>query len=145
MFDLEGRGRDLGVAEEIHEELAVEVADADGFGHTLAHKLLHGRPSLLDGSVTGNDVLAIVGEAGRVALGRIDVFEGDGEMDDVEIEVVDTPVFELLFADGLDTVVVVEGVPKLGDEEEVGAFDYAFFDGAGDALAGFLFVAVVWE
>ena len=27
MFDLEGCGVDLGVAEEIHEELAVEIAD----------------------------------------------------------------------------------------------------------------------
>lgn len=74
MFDLEGCRRKLGVAEEIHEELAVEVTDADGFGHTLAHKLLHGRPGLLGGSVTGNDVLAIVGEAGRVALGGVDIF-----------------------------------------------------------------------
>lgn len=40
---------------------------------------------------------------------------------------------------------VVERIPKFGHEKEVGAFDYAFFDGAGDALAGFLFVAVVWE
>lgn len=38
---------------------------------------------------------------------------------------------------------VVERIPKFGHEKEVGAFDYAFFDGAGDALAGFLFVAVV--
>ena len=38
---------------------------------------------------------------------------------------------------------VVKRVPELGDQEEVGAFDYAFFDGAGDALAGFLFIAVV--
>ena len=40
---------------------------------------------------------------------------------------------------------VVEGVPEFGDKEKVGAFDDAFFDGAGDALAGFLFVAVVCE
>ncbi len=37
MFDLEGRGRDFGVAEEIHEELAVEVANTDGFGQVLCH------------------------------------------------------------------------------------------------------------
>ena len=64
-------------------------------------------------------------------------------MDDVEVEVVDAPVLELLFANGLDAVVVVISVPEFGDEEEVGAFDYAFFNGAGDALAGFFFVAVV--
>lgn len=145
MFDLEGCRMDLSVAEEIHEELAVEVADADGFGHTLAHEFFHSGPRLLDRGVTGYDVLAIVGEAGRVAFRGVDVFEGDGEVDDVEVEVVDTPVLELLFADRLDSVVVVEGVPEFGDKEEVGAFDYAFFDGASDALAAFLLVAVVWN
>lgn len=145
MFDLEGGWGDLGVAEEIHEELAVEIADADGFGHAFAHKLLHGRPCLLDGSVAGNNILTIVGEAGWVSLGGIDIFQGDWEVDDVEVEIVNTPVFELLFADGLDAVMVVEGIPEFGYEEEVGAFDNAFFDGAGDTLAGFFLVAVVWE
>ncbi len=64
-------------------------------------------------------------------------------MDNVEVKVVDAPVLELLFADGLYPVVIVEGVPKFGDKEEVGALDNAFFDGAGNALAAFLFVAVV--
>ena len=143
MFDLEGRGMDLGVAEEIHDELDVEVADADRFGHALAHEPLHGRPRLLDGGVARDDIFAVVGEAGRVALGRVDVLEGDWEVDDVEVEVVDAPIFQLLFADRLDSVVVVEGVPEFGDKEEVGAFDYAFFDCASDALTGFLFVAIV--
>ena len=52
---------------------------------------------------------------------------------------------KLLLTDGLDTIVVVERVPEFGDKEEVGAFDDAFFDGAGDALARLLFVAVVCE
>jgi hypothetical protein len=37
----------------------------------------------------------------------------------------------------------VERVPELGDEEEVFAFDEAFFDGSGDAFASFFLVAVV--
>lgn len=65
-------------------------------------------------------------------------------MYDVEVEVVDAPVLELFLADGLDDGVGVVGVPEFGDEEEVGAFYDAFFDGAGDALAGFDLVAVVW-
>lgn len=64
-------------------------------------------------------------------------------MDDIEVEVVDPPVFELLFADGLNAVVVVEGIPEFGYEEKVGAFDNAFLNGASDALARFLFVAVI--
>lgn len=145
MFDLEGGGRDLGIAEEIHDELAVKIANADGFGQTLAHKALHSRPGLLDGSFTGDNVLAIISEARWVSFRGVDIFEGDGKMDDVKVKVVDAPVLKLLFADGLHTVMVVERVPKFGDKEEVGAFHYALFDGASDAFAGFLFVAVVWK
>lgn len=143
VFDLEGGGHGFGVAQQVHEELAVEVADADGFRQTLAHEFLHRCPCFLDGGRAGDDGFAVVGEAGRVAVRGVDVFQGDGEVHDVEVEVVDAPVGELLFADGFDAVVVVEGVPELGDEEEVGAFDEAFFDGAGDALTALLFVAVV--
>ena len=64
-------------------------------------------------------------------------------MHDVEVEVVDAPVLKLFFADGFHDGVVVVGVPEFGDEEEVGALHDSFFDGAGDALAGFDFVAVV--
>jgi len=63
---------------------------------------------------------------------------------DVQVEIVDSPVCKLLSADGLDGMGVVEGVPELGDEEEIGALYEAFFYGAGDALAGFGFIAVVW-
>lgn len=38
---------------------------------------------------------------------------------------------------------IVEGIPEFGDKVEIGAFDYAFFDRPGDALAALLFVAVV--
>lgn len=65
-------------------------------------------------------------------------------MHDEEVEVVDSPVCKLLLGDGLDAGAFVEGVPELGDEEEVFAFDEAVFDGAGYAFAGFFFVAVVW-
>lgn len=65
-------------------------------------------------------------------------------MHDVQVEVVNAPICELLAADGLDFVAFVEGVPELGDEEEVFALHEAVFDGAGDAFAGFFFVAVVW-
>jgi hypothetical protein len=62
---------------------------------------------------------------------------------DVQIEVVDTPVGELLSGDGLDFVGFVEAVPELGDDEELLALDDALLNGAGYTLAGFDFVAVV--
>ena len=95
------------------------------------------------GAGAGHPFFPAVGHAGGVGGGGVDVFEGDGEVHNVEVEVVDAPVLELFLADGLDDGVVMVGVPELGDEEEIGAFYYAFFDGAGDALAGFDFVAIV--
>ena len=47
------------------------------------------------------------------------------------------------FADRLNTVMVVEGVPELGDEEEIFALDDALFDSTGNTLARFDFVTVV--
>jgi hypothetical protein len=64
-------------------------------------------------------------------------------MDNVEIEVVDAPIGELLLEDGLDLFRVVEGVPKLADDEEVFALDETFLDGTGYALASFDFVAII--
>jgi hypothetical protein len=81
--------------------------------------------------------------AGGVADAGVDVLEGYGEVDEEEVEVVDLPVGELAAGDGLDALLVVEGLPQLGDDEEVFTLDEAILDGAGDALAALLLVAVV--
>ena len=145
MFDLQRRGADFGIAEKIHEELAVEVTDTDALGQPLSLNFFHSRPRLLYAGLSRHDVLAVVGEAGGVSVGRVDIFEGDGEVDDVQVKVIDAPVFELFLADGLNFVAVVEGIPEFGDKEEIFALDQAFFDGAGNTLAGFYFIAVVWR
>jgi hypothetical protein len=90
--------------------------------------------------------VCIVGEPPRwiPCLGR-DILERNGEMDQVQVEVVDSPVLELLLGDGLDLLVVVECLPKLGDDEEVFALYKALLDGAGNTLASFDFVAVIFE
>lgn len=51
----------------------------------------------------------------------------------------------MLLADGHDALLVVVDVPELGHNEEVLALHDALLDGAGDALAGFLLVAVDWR
>lgn len=68
VFDLEGGGFYFGVAEEIHDELAVEVGNADGFCETVFLHFFHCLPGFLDGGVAGNDFFAVVGEARGVAL-----------------------------------------------------------------------------
>ena len=144
VLDLEGGGADLGVAEEVVQELGLEVGDTDALGETLLDERLHGGPGLLDGGLGGADLaLAVKVPAGRVADRGVDVLEGDGEVDQVEVEVVDTPVGELLADNGLDAVAVVEGVPELGDDEELLALDDALLDGAGNTLAALSLVAVV--
>ena len=123
VVDLEGRGFDFRVAEEVHDELAVEVADADGFRQAGLLHFLHRLPGFLDGGVSCDDVFAVVGEAGGVADGRVDVLEGDGKVHDVEVEIVDAPVLKLFSTDGFNAVVVVKGIPEFGDEEKVFALD----------------------
>jgi hypothetical protein len=87
----------------------------------------------------------IVKPARGVAFLRRDILEGDREMDKVQVEVVDTPILELLPADGLHLLVFVEGLPELRDDEEVLTLYESFLDGAGDTLTGFDFVAVVYN
>lgn len=64
-------------------------------------------------------------------------------MDNVEIEVVDTPISELLLEDGLDLLGFVERVPELADDEEVLALDDALLDGTGYTLSGLDLVAII--
>jgi hypothetical protein len=92
-----------------------------------------------------NLALAIVVPARGVADLGVDVFEGDREVDEVQVKVVDAPVGELLAADGLDLLAVVERLPQLADNEEILALYEAVLDGAGDTLAALDFVAVVCE
>lgn len=81
--------------------------------------------------------------AGRVADLGVNPGEGNGEVDDIEVEVVDTKVGKLLAGDRLNLVAVVEGVPELRDEEELLTLDETVLDGAGDTLANLDLVAVV--
>jgi len=41
---------------------------------------------------------------GRVAVARINIFQGNGEMDQEQIEIVDSPQTELHFRDGFDLI-----------------------------------------
>ena len=143
MLDLEGGRLDLGIPKEIHDQLSVEVADANALGKTILGQALHRGPRLLDGGVPGHDFLAVIGEAGRVPYGRVDVFQRDGEVHDVQVKVVDAPVAELFLADGLDTLAIVERIPQLGHDEEVLALDDAFLNGASYTLAGLDLIAII--
>lgn len=73
----------------------------------------------LERGLAKGDFVVLVGPAGRVANGWVDVFESNREVDVVEVEVVDAVVLELLLADWTNTFGVVERVPELANDEEV--------------------------
>ena len=64
-------------------------------------------------------------------------------MNEVQINVSQTPNLVLSFGLGESMVFLVVVVPELGDDENLLTLDKAFFDGALDALACFALVLVV--
>jgi hypothetical protein len=144
VLDLERRRLDSGVCEHVKQQSAGVVGDTDALCQTLLLDSLHCLPCALEAGVAVLDLALTVVEPTRgvPCLGR-DVLERNREVDDPEIEVVNAPVSQLLPGDGLNLVVVVERLPKLGDNEKVLALHDALLDGAGNTLAGLDLVAVV--
>lgn len=64
-------------------------------------------------------------------------------MDVVQIEVLKAPPFERLLGDGDNVLAIVEGIPELGDDKEILAFDQAIIDGTLHTLASFLLIRIV--
>jgi len=143
VFDLESSGSDLGVAEEVKNKGTVVVGNTNALGETLVNQLLHGLVCLGEGSLGEGDLVVLVGPAGRVADAGVDVLQGDGEVNDVQIKVVNAQVSELLLGNRLDLVGVVERVPELGNKEEFFTLDEAVLDSTGNTLANLLLIAVV--
>lgn len=111
VFDLQGLRHDLGVALDVENQRAVVVGNTNGLDETLVIQLLHGVVGLFQWCLAQRQFVVLVEEARWVADRWIDVFEGDWEVDDVEVEVVDLPVLELLLANRLHALLVVERVP----------------------------------
>lgn len=146
VLDLQGGGTDAGVAEHVVQQLGLEVADTNGLAQAGVNELLHGGPCLLDAGLAGSNLGAgvVVVPARRVADRRVDILEGHGEVDQVQVEVFNAPVGELLLDDGLNALAVMECVPELGDDEELLTLDETLIDSALDALAALDFIAVVY-
>lgn len=73
----------------------------------------------------------------------IDVLEGNGEVDEVKIDVADTPglVLNLGHLEGMLATVVV--VPELSGDEDIFTLHEALLDGTLDTLTSLLLVLVV--
>lgn len=144
VLDLQCCGANAGIAQQIHQQLGAEVANANAAGQLLVNEAFHSAPCLVDGCVGELDLAFGSRPAGRVSHGGIQVLQGDGEVNDVQVEIIDAPVSELLARDGLDLVGFVEAVPELGDDEELLALDETVLDGTSYTLAGFDLIAVVY-
>jgi len=93
--------------------------------------------------VLGVDLAIISVPLRGVAVGGINVLEGDGEVDEVEIEVFQSPVLELELASGLDVFLGMESIPELGSNPDVFTLDEASINGLLNAITSLLLVAVV--
>ncbi len=73
----------LGIAQNIIQQRAIDVRDADVLGRTRVDELLHGAPGLLEGDVAHGVAFLVEAEpAGWELCGDGDVFEGAGEVDE---------------------------------------------------------------
>ena len=143
MLDLKSGWLDLAIPEKIHDQGSVEIADSNALGETLLGQALHCGPCLLNSGVTWHDLLAIIGEARGISFGRVDVFQRNGEVDDIQVKVIDTPITKLFLADRFHAVSIVEGIPELGYDKELFALDNPFLDGASYTLARLDLVTII--
>lgn len=146
VLDLEDGWTDLGISEKVEDQSALEVRNSDALGKLLVDQRLHCLPSLLDRRVAELVILLTVeSPSRRVADLGVNVFQGDWEMDVEEIEVLNTPISELLAGNWLDLLLVVEAVPQLGDDEKILALHQAFLDSTGNTLASLDLVSVIYK
>jgi hypothetical protein len=116
VLDLQGGRADLGVAQQVENQRALEVGDTNRVCVSFSNQVLHCGPRLLDRGIAQLDTApAIVAPFRRIPDRGINPSEGHGEMDHVQIEVINAPVLQLLLGNGLDLVAVMEGVPELAD------------------------------
>lgn len=118
VLDLVDGGLDLGAAPQVGEQLGAEVGDSDGAEDAVGvgvglDEALEGGPRLGNGGVLerGAAALFTVGpEAGVGHLGVRDVLEGDGEVDQEQVEVANAPCVDLVLGHLDGVLVPVKGL-----------------------------------
>lgn len=132
-FDLEDFGSAAAVADEVSEEADAKVADANMFDEAFGSEVEHGFPGFEEGNVGGFHFgvggIGLVEPTGRVARFHVDVAEGDGEVDEIEIEMIELKIAEGPFEGGSDMFGAVVGVPQLASDPEVVASAEAALEG----------------
>lgn len=145
VFDLQDGERVARVRGDVVEDLALGVGDADGFGQPLVHHLLERLPRLLDRDVGARDRLLfrVLPPPGIPELFPGNVLQRDGEVDQVEIDVFESPRFVLGLCHLQRVLARVVVVPEFGRDEDLRPLHQPVLDGALDPLTGFFFVLIV--
>ena len=142
-LDLKDGGFDSRVGKDIADEAGGEIGDSDLFGESGIDEFFHGTPGVGVGDFNRGHGIASGGPAGRIHFGERDVFEGDGEVDEEEVELLEAKIGEGAFAGGPDVLGFVVGVPELAGDPEVVAAAESGIEGAGDTFADEGFISVV--
>lgn len=146
-LNLEDSGLDLAVLEDFSERLEHEVRDSDISGETGFLTFFHGLVGHLVSNSFLNDHLVfsfrIVSPLRWVSDLGVDVLEGDGEVDDVHINVVELEVAQGFPEGFLNSIGVMVGLPKLGDDEKIFSLDSSGFKNALNSFSNFLLVSVI--
>jgi hypothetical protein len=116
-LNLEDLRLDAGITEDVEEKGTLDVGDTNILGEASVDEGLHGDPGLLEWSVLEVDFAIVTGPAGREPVGGVNVGEGDGEVDEEEVEIVQAPELELIVSELLYMLLRVEGVPELGCDD----------------------------
>lgn len=146
MLDLENSWADLGVSEEIKDQGALEIGDPDALGEVLLDQFLHRLPCLLDTCIAELVILlSIIRPSWWVADSRVDVFQGDWEVDVEKVKVLKSPVGQLLTGDWLNMLLLVEGIPKLGNDEELVTRYKTVLDSTSNTLTSLDLISVIYR
>lgn len=142
-LDLVDGGLDASVAEDVNQERALEVGNTDVLSKTRLADLLHGFPGLTDGDLGRVDLAVETPPLRRVLGLNGNILEGDGEVDEVEVEVINAPELELVPDELVCALLLVVGVPELRSDENFLALDDSVLDSTSETLTSLLLVSVV--
>jgi len=112
VFDLEDSWSDLGISRNIEYQGTVEVAETDVLDEAFLNQFFHGLVSRLDWGIIELNRLFVISEPfGRVAVCRVNILQGNWEVDVEKIEIFYSPQVELVSSQFGDMFRSVESVP----------------------------------
>lgn len=116
VFTLEDSGLDVGIGQEIQNELDIKVGDTNVLGLARLGNLFHLAPAILHGRAFKLNLGGTIGliPAWWISGFQSNVLQRNREMDEIKIDIIETHVLELLFESRAHIVLVVIGVPELG-------------------------------